>query len=627
MKRIMITSLVFVMLIAACAPKATMLMPSSTMTTLQNSTIEPTKLPEPSIPGPASIMLEEDFETNESVAAFPSEGEWTINEDSNGNHVYCNTVSTDWSHFRFGSIAWQNYAVEMNIEFIGGNSDQSAEVYSRINTGYEGYRSSLGLGWGGISFYPPPQSLSNFSQDIRSDTWYRLKVETYGSQIRFFIDDKLMTQANDTQRLEGFAGFGVSPNTTACVDEIKVWALTETGEIGEGPITMHPNLELVTDQAATGDGGNQWGGHQTRIVHTADGVFTTYTVEGGGHLAREWHLDWRQSDGTWLMIAQGGAGREPVNLLASPDGTLHIIGFPNGMATIFSVKLKDGQWGITQETIPGVSSSTNPYWPYNSAGIDLEGNLCVLASVGGETPGGKFQVACYLSILDQWATEDVPLDYRYCYTYIFPAPGGKLSLVSTRDVLWSALGYSQPQDAFEYVFNAVGVWNTKDFSTQPLQRVFFAEETPSDTYPFVYRNATEDAYIDTAGNLHILYHLQGQTTLGVNENRHAVLSPSGEILADVELPGSLGEFVRILQNTNGDFYLMGSSGLLYPAGEDGVDLGTPIIIDLQGYVVEHTGFGITSPRTGTPVSNIVDVVFPSGDGTQWVYFQLSLPNE
>ena len=134
-------------------------------------------------------MLEENFETSKSAAAFPVEGEWVITQDATGNHIYCNAVSTDWSHFRFGSVTWQNYAIEMSIEFIGDNSDQSAEVYTRINTGYEGYRSSLGLGWGGISFFSPPQSLTNFSQDIRSDTWYRLKVETYGSQIRFYIDD------------------------------------------------------------------------------------------------------------------------------------------------------------------------------------------------------------------------------------------------------------------------------------------------------------------------------------------------------------------------------------------------------------------------------------------------------
>ncbi len=86
------------------------------------------------------------------------------------------------------------------------------------------------------------------------------------------------------------------------------------------------NLEIVTDGAATGDGGNSWGGHQTRIVHTRDGVFTAYTVPGDGYTSREWRLAWRKEDGSWSVIAQGGAGREPVNLLASPDRTLNIIG-------------------------------------------------------------------------------------------------------------------------------------------------------------------------------------------------------------------------------------------------------------------------------------------------------------
>jgi hypothetical protein len=37
-------------------------------------------------------------------------------------------------------------------------------------------------------------------------------------------------------------------------------------------------VELVTDQALVGDGGNSWGGHQTRIVRTKDGIFLAYTV-------------------------------------------------------------------------------------------------------------------------------------------------------------------------------------------------------------------------------------------------------------------------------------------------------------------------------------------------------------
>src|SRR5271157_3906318 len=53
-------------------------------------------------------------------------------------------------------------------------------------------------------------------------------------------------------------------------------------------------IEVVTDNAVTGDGGNSWGGHQTRIVHTKDGIFTAYTIGGGGHFEREWQLVERQ---------------------------------------------------------------------------------------------------------------------------------------------------------------------------------------------------------------------------------------------------------------------------------------------------------------------------------------------
>ena len=43
-----------------------------------------------------------------------------------------------------------------------------------------------------------------------------------------------------------------------------------------GETKMHPTVErveVVTANAVIGDGGNNWGGHQTRIVRTKDGVF------------------------------------------------------------------------------------------------------------------------------------------------------------------------------------------------------------------------------------------------------------------------------------------------------------------------------------------------------------------
>ena len=97
---------------------------------------------------------------------------------------------------------------------------------------------------------------------------------------------------------------------------------------------------------------NRKGGNQIRIVRTQDGVFTAYIVEGGGEFSHEWRLTRRRPDGMWAVIAQGDAGAFPVSLLASPDGTLHIIGWSYGSGMIWSGQPKDGALTMRATTIP-----------------------------------------------------------------------------------------------------------------------------------------------------------------------------------------------------------------------------------------------------------------------------------
>jgi hypothetical protein len=233
--------------------------------------------------------------------------------------------------------------------------------------------------------------------------------------------------------------------------------------------------------------------------------------------------------------------------------------------------------------------------------------------------------ACLLQSKGQWISHTSQLDYRYCYTYVFPLQGGQLALVSTRDVRWGALGYVQPAGEFDYVFNALGYWRTDDITKDPLQRDFFLEEKPTYAFPDPYLDAQLDAYLDIVGNMHIIYREKGSSTQGTSEMRQVILSSSGKVLKNVQLRMELGDYARIFQDTEGRFYILGSSGLLYPAGKDGVTLGIPIKIDLSGYTVEYSGYGISVPRTGSPLSNILDVVFPSDYGAKWIYFQLPLP--
>ncbi|MBM3125216.1 MAG: hypothetical protein FJZ87_09095 [Chloroflexi bacterium] len=383
-------------------------------------------------------------------------------------------------------------------------------------------------------------------------------------------------------------------------------------------VTQSP-VEVVSDETSSGgDGGNNWGGHQTRIVHTRDGIFTAYTVETGDINRREWRLTMRQADGTWNVIGRGEAGRDPVNLLAGSDGTLYIVGWPQASATLWSGR---PQVGIIQMTASAIPDQAHRTKPYGAAGIDARGNLCVVSSEGGQGPGGRFYISCYQPSRGKWVTRIDELDYRYCYTYVFPGARRELSLVSTRDVIWSALGYSQPSGPFGYVFNAFGLWHTRDVSRSALERLAQLEEKPSEEFRNVNLFA-RDAYIDTRGNMHVIYTVQGQSTLGETIARKATLAPDGSMIADLPLPSEAGFYARIFQDWRGRFFLLGSAGWIYPMDREGIHFGAPVRLELEGYDVEYSGFGLSVPRTGTPPGDIMDVVFPSSDGRAWIYFQL-----
>lgn len=119
---------------------------------------------------------------------------------------------------------------------------------------------------------------------------------------------------------------------------------------------------------------------------------------------------------------------------------------------------------------------------------------------------------------------------------MFPYQDRGLSLVATRDVLWETLGYTKPEGAFDYVFNAFRYWHSDDMSTTPIQELTFLEEVPTTQFPEPYLNAQTDAYIDTKGQMHILYTREGASTGGKRQYRHRVVSPSGSLLYDVRIP-------------------------------------------------------------------------------------------
>lgn len=378
-------------------------------------------------------------------------------------------------------------------------------------------------------------------------------------------------------------------------------------------------LDVVTTGTATGSGGNAWGGHQTRIVRTAAGVFTAFTVPGIDPLHHLWQLARRTQTG-WEVISSGPSGREPVNLLTDPQGRLYITAWPGGSPRIWTSRQENGHLLFDEMSVPGNWDLSD--WPYASAGASLLGDFCILQS-GGDKPG-LFNWAYRNHQDGRWSFHQTHFDVRYCYTYALPGKQGDLSLVSTRDVLWTLLGYKQPPNTFGYVFNAVKYWHTHNALAEPLKELLIAEAPPTPQYPDATCDGQLDAYTDTRNRTHILYIYRGSASGGRTIVHHAIVQ-DGHVIKDVELPVSGGNFWRIIQDTQSRFYLIGSNGLVFPAtSEDGSVLGEPVALDLKGHPVEYSGIAITAPRCGVPLADYVDAVYPSGHEKEWVYFRLAL---
>jgi hypothetical protein len=236
--RRVLASLAMAVMLAACSagptPTPAPTTPTSTTPTPTpppTQTPYPTSTPDLALARQTATLYEQDFESGTALGLFDQSGNWSVSTDSTGNHVFCNEIAAVWQSFKFGSDSWTDYALEARVEFLAETPDQTAEVYARVNPSMDGYRASLYQQSASLTYYPPTTHLGGVSIGTEARTWYTLRVEAAGSHLRFFIDDRPIADDLDSRSSIGTAGFGVGPNTRACVDDIRLWALAPDGQI------------------------------------------------------------------------------------------------------------------------------------------------------------------------------------------------------------------------------------------------------------------------------------------------------------------------------------------------------------------------------------------------------------
>jgi hypothetical protein len=383
-------------------------------------------------------------------------------------------------------------------------------------------------------------------------------------------------------------------------------------------------LELITDQAAVGSDGSNWGANKLRVIRALQNVFAVYIVDAEKTGEREWRLAQR-GDQQWKIIAKGPSGREPVNLLRGPKDELYVISWPDGLPQISrSTTAADGQRTFIASAIPGLWTRKDQ--PYHSAGIGANGDIWVLMSDGAKP--GIFDLAYYQAQTGRWLRRRVLVDYRHTYAFLFPNDNGALSLVASKDVRWEVQGYERPRGAFDYVFDGIKYWHFASIDDQFFKEVPVYEERQTDDYPYV-NCFVRDAYQDTKGRIHILYIRQGKSSRGKVEGHHAIIE-GGAIVKDVVLPSELTKASRIFQDSTGKFWVLTAFGrglYLYSSdSEDGAQLNAPLIFDSHGYDVDATqnGLQVAARRAGVPATDYVDGLFSAGKGEKLIYFRFRL---
>lgn len=186
----------------------------------------------------AALLYSQDFESgqDDGLSNRGPLGLWSIVTEPNGNHIYCNAPSPDGDSVEIGTDLWSNYAVEMRVEYIKGQEDPYVSLDARLDrTNNVEYYGTLNFQTFGadLSLSDPYQSFGHVYYPTIANTWYTLRMEVAGSQLKFYIDNNLIGSASDHELSQGKAALSVVAGLQVCVDDIRVWALTPDGQIAK----------------------------------------------------------------------------------------------------------------------------------------------------------------------------------------------------------------------------------------------------------------------------------------------------------------------------------------------------------------------------------------------------------
>ena len=173
-----------------------------------------------------STIFSEDFEIEGKLAIRVDErnNKWYIKQDGNGNSIYCNKATDNWTHFTFGRTDWSNYSISYRMKFLAGKGGQTETHIRKADR--NDYRATIGSSGGvEIDFKQDRKNPDNLASDFvstKTGEWLDIQLTASGDNIKYLVDGEVVASAIDDRLKKGSGLFSVSANSEVCIDDIVV---------------------------------------------------------------------------------------------------------------------------------------------------------------------------------------------------------------------------------------------------------------------------------------------------------------------------------------------------------------------------------------------------------------------
>jgi hypothetical protein len=155
---------------------------------------------------------------------------FALRQHKTGNKLYeiDNSKGSDFPRIYFGTEKWANYEIKYRMKFISGSST-IIEFRCADSSCLDKYVVAIDLHNTSLSYtvnsYDKWETLKNQEYPLSVNTWYWVRIQADGQDLRVFIDDSLVINTDDSHYLKGLINIQASPYTYVQIDDIQVTSL------------------------------------------------------------------------------------------------------------------------------------------------------------------------------------------------------------------------------------------------------------------------------------------------------------------------------------------------------------------------------------------------------------------